>query len=673
MLLLQILVVIVLSYHLLFSDPVHALYDLKEWVVLGLLLLVAAVMVFPGKVWESRWFVGALVMVDTAVTSALIYFAPDSASGFHVTFFLIILVAASAPSLRQACALSILLCSGYAGILYLSSKQFGMLSQGRLLEVPVLLVMAAFYGVSADTVRRLHRKTEQIEQESEQTFHSLVETATDAIIQSDSRGLVIWWNKAAQALFGYGEHEMLGQPLTLLMPERYRDAHTQGVERFSRTGQGAALGRTLELEGLRKDGTEFPLELSLVAWKVGSTLFFSGILRDLSERKRMDALLRRKEAELRQRQKMEALGRLAAEVAHDFNQLLQVIQGSTQMLLKGRKEDDPLFKRLDAIKKASARGEAITRQLLVFSRKQPLQSRRVDLNRLVADQVPIIREMVGETIRVEADLAPTVCPVLVDVAYFPQAIMNLAMNGRDAMPNGGTLTLSTRLANPAAVQGLAGLNVRPSVCLAIRDTGQGMDPELCAQCFEPFFTTKDSSHGTGLGLATVRKIVEHSGGTIEVVSRLGQGSTFTICLPRQEAVEEPKAEAVPAIMPRGNETILVVDDDQDVRILLQDTLRDQGYHVLESGSSANALLLAEQHPGPIHLLVTDVVMPEMNGRQLSERLVAARPGIKTLFVSGYSGEILSSYGLEKTAPLCIPKPFTIEELTITVRRVLDQA
>lgn len=672
LLLIQILVAIVLSYHLLFSEETHGLYVLKEWIVLGLLLLVAAVMAFPGKVWDSSWFVGSLVMADTAVTSSLIYFSPDASSGFHVTFFLIILVAASAPSLQQAFGLSTLLCVGYAGLLYLGPSQIRPLSVSELLEVPVLLVMAVFYGVSADTVRRLHRKTDQIAEESEQTFRALVESAKDAIVQADSQGLIIWWNKAAQTLFAYDEREMLGRPVALLMPERYRARHTEGLERFVRTGQGRALGRTFEYEGLKKDGSEFPLELSLVAWRVKGRMFFSGILRDLSERKHVEALVRQKEAELRQRQKMEALGRLAAEVAHDFNQLLQVIQGSCQIGLKGRDGDDPLFKRLEAIKKASERGEAITRQLLVFSRNQPMQLRRVDLNQLVQDQVPVIRDLMGMAIRVETVLTPNVCPVLVDPGQFPQAIINLAVNARDAMSSGGTLTITTARDDQHAASGLAGLAGRPSARLTIRDTGRGMDPETCAHCFDPFFTTKGEGQGTGLGLATVQRIVEQNSGTIAVDSEPGKGTTFTISLPRQESVEGPEAAAAPTVMPRGDETILVVDDDQEVRLLMQETLNELGYQVLETGSPENALLLAERHQGRIHLLLTDVVMPEMNGRQLAERLALVRPDTKILYVSGYSGRILASHGLQQAAPLCLSKPFTIEELAVTVRHVLDQ-
>lgn len=673
LLLIQILVAIVLSYHLLFSEEQHRLYALKEWIVLGLLLLVAAVMVLPGRVWNASWFVGSLVMVDTAVTSSLMYFSPNAASGFHVTFFLIILVAASAPSLQQALGLSALLCVGYAGLLYLGPSQVRTLSVSELLELPVLLIMAVFYGVSADTVRRLHRKTEQIEKESERTFRALVESAHDAIIQADSQGTLIWWNKAAYTLFAYDEREMLGRPVALLIPERYRARHTEGLQRFARTGQSHILGRAFEYEGLKKDGTEFPVELSLVAWRVGGRMFFSGILRDLSERKRLDALARQKEADLRQRHKMEALGRLAAEVAHDFNQLLQVIQGSCQMVLKGRDGSDPLCKRLETIKKASERGEAITRQLLVFSRKQPMQLRCVDLNQLLKDQAPIIRESVGGAIRVETDLTPHVCPVLVDAGQFPQAIINLVVNARDAMPTGGTLTMTTVLADSDGDRGLAGLGGRPIVRLTIRDTGQGMDQEVCAHCFEPFFTTKGQGQGTGLGLATVQRIVEQNGGTIAVASEPGQGTTFTICLPCQDAVEEVGKTAPPTVMPRGNETILVVDDDRDVRSMIQETLTEQGYRVLEAGSPENALLLAQQHPERIHLLLTDVVMPEMNGRQLAERLALIRPGIKTFYVSGYSDEILASHGLEHRAPVCLSKPFTIEELATTVRRVLDQA
>lgn len=675
LLLIQILVAIVLSYHLLLSHEAHGLYSIKEWVVLGLLLLVAGVMLFPGRVWESSWFVGALVMLDTAVTSTLIYFSPNDESGFHITFFLIILVAASAPTLKQAFILSATLCVGYAGLLYLGPSQVHNLSESELLEIPVLLIMAAFYGVSADTVRRLREKAThvvEVAQESERNFRNLVESARDAIIQSDSQGRVLWWNQAAEAVFGYQAHEMLGQPLVNLMPERYREAHLKGIERFRQSGQSHMLGRTVEIEGLRKDGTEFPVELSVVATGSGAEARFSGILRDLTERKRLDAIVRQREEEVRQKQKMEIIGRLAAEVAHDFGQILLVIMGSSQLLLKGRRADDPIYRRVDEIRKAADRGEAITRRLLAFSRKQPLHLRRLNLNRLVTDQVPMIKNLLGPDVHLVTDLAADAGPVLADSGQLDQVLMNLAANARDAMPKGGTLTIKTRNTERGPFNG----EDRPApgsyVLLEVGDTGIGMEAAVLANCFEPFYTTKELGHGTGLGLATVYGIVEQSGGTIEVESEPGLGTTFSVYLPRQDQKEEVEESAKPPDMPRGNETILLVDDDRDVRMLVQEVLNEQGYTVLEVGSPENALFLAEEHPGQIHLLLTDVVMPRMNGKQLAERLSVLRPGIKTLYVSGYSGEILASHGVAEPEALCIPKPFTVETLAGKVREVLDR-
>lgn len=671
LLLIQILVAIVLSYHLLLNHETHGLYDLKEWVVLGLLLLVGGVMIFPGRVWESSWFVGGLVLVDTAVTSVLIYFSPNAASGFHITYFLIILVAASAPTLRQAFVLSVLLCVGYAGLLYLGSSQIKTLTEGELLEIPVLLIMAAFYGVSADTVRRLRHKASELVQESERTFRNLVEATRDAIIQADSQGNMVWWNKSAQILFGYGEREMLGLPLTRLMPEQFRDAHLKGLEQFARTGEGTLLGRTIELDGLKKDGTEFPFELSLVAHRSEGTIRFSGILRDLSERRRMDAISRQREGELRQKQKMEVIGRLAAEVAHDFGQILQVIMGSIQLLLKGRSPDDPIFKRGEDIRKAAERGEAITHRLLVFSRKQPLHPRRLDLNRFITDQIPMIKNLLGPNIRLITNLAEDLGSVMVDQVQLDQVVMNVVVNGRDAMPDGGTLAIETRnVERPSNGQGGP---TGSFVVLTVSDTGVGMDEAVRASCFEPFFTTKAVGRGTGLGLATAYGILEQSGGTIEVASEPGKGTTFSMYLPRRSSPAQAETATQPVEMPRGSETILLVDDDRDVRMLVQEVLSEQGYTVLEVGSAENALFLAEQHPGQIHLLLTDVVMPQMNGRQLAERLAFMRPEIKTLYISGYSGEILASHGLDGSAALCIPKPFSVETLALKVRQALDRA
>ncbi len=674
--LLQVLVAIVLSYHVQFSHETHALFDVKEWVVLGLLLLTAVLLALPARWWETKWLVGGCVVADTLIVSGITYFSPNAANGLHVTYFLIILIAASAPTLKQVIGFSTAMCTAYGIMLLWGPLQTRELLEGELLEIPVLLIMGVFYGAAAETVREVRRRAERMLRESEVKFRSVVQSAPDAVILIDSRGTVVSWNKAAQAIFGYTEREAVGEPLTLFMPERYREAHLRGLQRFLSTGESYLLGHAVEFEGLRKDGTEFPFELSITSWSTDRGLYFSGILRDISERKRVDEWVAQKEERLHQAQKMEAIGRLASEVAHDFNHLLFIILGSSELLRRRLAPEDPSVKKLEEISKAVDRGRVMTQRLLSFGRKQPQQPVPLNLNSIVADLAPMLERLLGRGITLVTRLSASLAPVLADTSQLEQVLMNLVTNARDAMPRGGVVTIETATVDGRDVpaDGPEGSGpTGPCAVLAVSDTGVGMEPEVQAHCFDYFFTTKAPDQGTGLGLAMVRSIVQQNGGLVTVRSQPGQGTTFRLYFPqagRSPATDEPAGP--PKAVPRGTETILVVDDDCDARLLMQEWLQQQGYRVLEVADGETALLLAAQQPDPIHLLVTDMAMPAMNGKELARRLSDLRAGLKVLYVSGCSEEVLASYGVTRPGDEWLAKPFTIESLAAKVREVLDR-
>jgi signal transduction histidine kinase len=380
------------------------------------------------------------------------------------------------------------------------------------------------------------------------------------------------------------------------------------------------------------------------------------------------------EEALRQAQKMEAVGRLAGGVAHDFNNLLMVIQGHASLLLNFLDRDDPLRRNLEDILRAAERASSLTRQLLAFSRKQVLQPRVLDLNALVNQIAELLPPLLGEDIRLVMELDPELGRVRADPGQIEQVIMNLAFNARDAMRQGGELTVQT--ANVDLDEAFARLYRRvrpgPHVMLAVRDTGCGMDEETQSHIFEPFFTTKDKSRGTGLGLATVYGTVEQSGGTVTVLSKLGQGTTINIYLPRiEEIVEAVQPAKVSPKALEGSETILVVEDDDAVRNMTREFLKIKGYTVVEARSAPDAIQFTKRHNGPIDLVLTDVVMPGMKGRELVERLASLRPGVKVLYMSAYTEDAIVNYGILDPGTAFIEKPFSPDGLACKVREVLE--
>jgi PAS domain S-box-containing protein len=526
-------------------------------------------------------------------------------------------------------------------------------------------------------VRRLEKEmverkhAEEALRQSEARNRVIVESAMDCIISMDEEGRITEFNPAAVRTFGYDREAVIGQELAeKIIPPSLRDAHRQGLLRYRATGEGAVLGRRVEITAMRADGTEFPVELAVSAVSQEGPTRFTASLRDLTDRKLL-------EDQLRQAQKMEAVGQLAGGVAHDFNNLLTIIIGYSDVL--SGSDDLPQTQRkemLGEIHKAAERAALLTRQLLAFSRKQILAPRVINLNDTVREMEKMLGRLIGEDICMRTVLAKSLDQISADPGQIEQVIMNLAVNARDAMPNGGELcieTANTEL-DSCYVDAHAEVKVGRYVMLAITDSGCGMDEAIKARIFEPFFTTKEQGKGTGLGLATVYGIVRQSGGHIWVYSEPGQGTTFKIYFPIvTQASVKGSSEPERKLPLKGDETILLVEDDHGVRTLSRNVLEIYGYTVLEASDPTAAIQLCQSHQGPIDALLTDIVMPQMNGKRLSELLLPQRPEMKVLFMSGYTDDAIIRQGILERGISFIQKPFTPAGLAEKLRGVLDGA
>jgi two-component system cell cycle sensor histidine kinase/response regulator CckA len=400
---------------------------------------------------------------------------------------------------------------------------------------------------------------------------------------------------------------------------------------------------------------------------------WSGIDWDITERKRMEQEMASLQEQLRQAQKMEAIGRLAGGIAHDFNNALTVIRGNCQLSLLDLHEADPLYGNLKEIEQSVERAARLTQQLLAFSRKQIMQMKVVDPNALIEDLQKILRRILGEDIELTTFLEEGVGKVRVDPGQMEQAVINLAVNARDAMPRGGKLTIETANVelDEAYARDHVAVTPGPYVMLSVSDTGVGMSPEVRERAFEPFFTTKEAGKGTGLGLSMVYGIVKQSGGNIWVYSEMGKGTTFKIYLPRVEGPVEERREETLEDIPQGSETILVVEDEEVVRKLAVRLLRKQGYKVLEASDGGKAFMLCEQYDERIDLILSDVVLPGMDGRRVVERLQKIHPEAKALYMSGYTDNVIAHHGMLEQGIHFIQKPFTVGSLARKVREVID--
>jgi PAS domain S-box-containing protein len=535
-------------------------------------------------------------------------------------------------------------------------------------------------------VRKLEQKMLLLEQESralreaqeslrisENKYRRLHESMTDGFVYVDMTGIIRESNESYRRMLGYSEAELSGRTYRDLTPEKWH-----AIEEKIVAGQILAKGFSdvYEKEFQSKDGTVFPVELRsfLLRSDSGEAEGMWAIVRDISERKRADKNRQDLESQLHQAQKMESVGRLAGGVAHDFNNLLSIILGYSEIVLTSLGKAHPRHDQLEQVYQAGLRAKDLTRQLLAFSRKQVLEMKAVDVNSVVTGFEKLLRRLIGEDIDLVMALASRKLTVKADTAQLEQVLMNLAINARDAMPQGGTLTIETEMVelDKAYAERKPGVVPGTHVMIVISDTGCGMNPETIEHIFEPFFTTKGAEKGTGLGLATSYGIVKQHGGSIWVYSEPDKGTTFKIHLPLHAGncrSEAPRVKRLPSV--EGVITVLIVEDDSSVRKLAVRILSEQGYAVIESTDVADAIGKAGAHAGPLDLVLTDVVMPGMKGPEVFSRIHQHHPEARVLFMSGYTDSMITRQGILEEGIQFIQKPFTVKGLLEKCHQVLQ--
>ena len=521
-------------------------------------------------------------------------------------------------------------------------------------------------GIESDPVPK-RKRARRISLREAQQLASIYETVADVIFQlevrKNGRYRFSSVNPAFERVTGIPAGEVVGKWVDEIVPpeslplvqERYataiREARVVQWEETSRYPAGSLTGI---------------VTLAPVFNAAGRCTHLVGAVHDATEKKTIESMLR-------QSQKMESIGHLAGGIAHDFNNILSVILGNAEMLLDDILPSDPVRPGLEAIRKAGERAAALTHQLLAFSRQQVLELRTVNLNETIVSMDAMLRRLIGEDISLLTRPEPGLDLVKVDPGQMEQVLMNLVVNARDAMPHGGSLTIETENVelDEEYARDHPGIAPGPHVMMAVSDTGVGMDKETIRQIFDPFFTTKERGKGTGLGLSTVFGIVRQSGGSIWVYSEPGKGTTFKVYVPRtEESAEAEVPEAAAAVRAGGTATILVAEDEEQVRALVCEVLRREGYAVLEAANGAEALSVSAAHEGPVHLMVTDVVMPHMGGPQAAERMAPLRPEMKVLFMSGYTDDAIVHHGILNEGTAFLQKPVTPRVLTRRVRELL---
>ena len=536
-------------------------------------------------------------------------------------------------------------------------------------------------GCIQDVTARV--EAERTLRSSEARFRALIARSSDMLAVIDAAGCFRFFSPSAAEQLGWAPEELEGRPASLAIhPDDVAAAGALLRDLLARPGSVARLALRL----LRRDGTALPAEV--VARNLVDDPDVAGLVvnaRDVTEPRRL-------EAQFHQAQKLESLGRLAGGVAHDFNNLLTVILSCSEILLEDRQEGRVVrLEDIEGIRSAGERARDLTRQLLAFARKQVIAPVQLDLNSAVIASERLLRRVLGEDVRLVVEVAPTPLPVLADPGQLEQVLLNLAVNARDAMPRGGTLTITTAAVDLAggappvlqAVRALQAGQPLPAgpgvpagpggwVEVVVRDTGAGMPPEVMAHLFEPFFTTKEQGKGTGLGLATVHGVVAQAGGHLHVESEPGAGTAFHLWLPRTVALPPAPAPAGPRPSGRGTETVLVVEDDPQVRQVTLKALRAAGYQVLAAERGEEALALLHGHQGQVDLVVSDVVMPGMSGREVADALRVLRPGLQVLFVSGYTQDAIAHHGVLEDGVELLEKPFTPATLLARVRALLDR-
>jgi PAS domain S-box-containing protein len=520
---------------------------------------------------------------------------------------------------------------------------------------------------TAEALRNQQQATENAEM-----FFRLFEFAPDAIVAVDQHGTIERINARTEELFGYSRSELLGRPVEILIPERLAARHVEHRDRYLQQPRSRPMGVNLELLGRRKDGQEFPVDVMLSPADSPRGQLTLGVIRDTTERRRAEEALRVAEDRLHAGQRMEAMGRFAGGIAHDFNNMMTIVSGYSELLLGQHQVEDAVRRGLQEIRKAGDRCATLTRHLLAFGRRQILTPSVLDLNSIVSELGNVLPMLVGEDVSVTVNTDPGLRSVRADRAQIEQVIVNLVINARDAMPSGGTLTIETR--NTDVDERTTSLHRMvppgPYVLLSVADTGIGMDAETQARAFDPFFTTKPVGQGTGLGLSMVYGVIKQSDGHIYVDSAPGQGATFHVYLPPIDGVAQAFPAPGPSGMLSGHETVLLVEDEESLRQLLRQLLGSAGYSVLEAANGQQALQVSQNHNAPIHLVVTDVVMPGMSGLELVEQLGQIRRETKALLISGYAQNLIVERAIGE-GPGFLQKPFTPDALLSRIRDVLD--
>ncbi|HUB83318.1 MAG TPA: PAS domain S-box protein [Bryobacteraceae bacterium] len=501
---------------------------------------------------------------------------------------------------------------------------------------------------------------------------SIVESSDDAIISKDTRGIITSWNKGAEKIFGYTAGEVVGKPISIIAaPDRVdemprilaRILHGERIDHYE-TVRRAKSGKLVNIS----------LTVSPLYDAEGRIVGASKIARDITEQVNTRAERKALQDQLLQAQKMEAIGRLAGGIAHDFNNMLTVISGYNRMILEGLPAMDPSRQYAEEILEAAERAGALTNQLLSFSRRQIIQPRVIRVNAVVEQSEKMLQRVLGDDIQLVCELKRDAGNIRADPNQIVQAIVNLAVNARDAMPTGGRLLMETANVFLDETYVQTHLDVQPGefVMIAMSDTGCGMEAATQEHIFEPFFTTKEQGKGTGLGLATVYGMMKQTGGDIWVYSEVGRGTTFKLYFPRVFTEVSELARGGPQVQAGGGETVLVVEDDQAVRDLTVRMLNQLGYVVLAAVSGVEALAISKSYAGRISILVTDVLMPHMSGRQVADDLLRTRPDMKVLYLSGYPESMVIHHGVLDSAVEFLPKPFSREALGQKVREVLGK-
>ena len=584
---LQSLVVGILCYELVVSDETIFGHVVSRMVAVGLLLISCGIMLLPRQLLDRTWFPGALISINTVLVTGTIYLSGNASSELYMTYFLLVLIASSVPSLKQLLGLSLVICAGYGVLVYEHAMQAGTLSVGHLLGIPVLLIMAVFYGLTLETVateRRRNRSLEENVQGLKQSEQALEERRTQ--LETKVQGL------------------------------------KQGLSRANQEIRQGMVERT----GL--------------------------------------------ERQLREAQKFEAVGRLASRIAHEFNQVLAVIGKETGVILSKLKPNDPLQLAVDEIFRSGERAATLTAQLLALRVHETTIRDTLSLGPSIEAMRETLRSLLPPQIDLQVESEAT--PALVEIGHdrLEQVLMHLVANARDAMPEGGRVHIAVHVVTGEALPlEQQEKNPRKHMArMAVSDSGRGMNVDVQSQMFEPFFSTKETH--TGLGLTLVYGIVRQFGGTVEVQSQPGVGTRVRVYFPQVDRIGAVRdTTVVSEALSKGAETVLLVEEDEVARKLALSTLRRHRYHVLEAGSAVEALLVAQQHAGPIHLTVSHLSMPEISGRDLAKRLVLRHPKMKALFVSGFSDETIASHRVNKK--YFLQQPYRQHDLAGKIRELLD--